>query len=143
MSRGPRIVDGSPRRPCRAVLAVRVPEGIAAALDVRAAAEGLTAGSVVRRALVQAFDGDPQDVQPARRYRAPRPAPSLDVIRLAELREALGEATGTLRQVAGLDRSRGGARLDELDHAIDGLLSAVELVDGWKVAREAAPEAVP
>ena len=71
------------------------------------------------------------------------PAPSLDIVRLAELREVLGEATGTLRQVAGLDRGRGGMRLAELDHAIDGLLCAAAAMDGWKAAREAMPEDVP
>lgn len=137
MARGPRILDGSPRRPCRTVLAVRVTDDVAAALDARAIAEGVTAGSIVRRTLVQAFDGDPQDVQPARRYRAPRPAPALDVVRLAELREALGEANGTLRQVAGLDRDRGGARLPEFDVAISGILAAAAAVDAWKTAMEA------
>lgn len=134
MARGPRILDGSPRRPCRTVLAVRVPDETANALDARAAEEGVTAGTIVRRTLVAAFDGDPRDVQPTPRYRAPRPGPSLEVIRLAELREMLGEANGTLRQVAGLDRAHGGARLDEINHALDGLLSAIATVDGWKAA---------
>ena len=143
MSRGPRLVDGQPRRPVSRVVVLRLPEGLAAAIDALAAAEGMTAATVARRTLAATFTADPGDVQAVRRYRAPRPAPSFEVIRLAELREALGEANGTLRKVAGIDRGRGGMRFAEINHAIDGLLSAVGLVDGWKAATEAAPEAEP
>lgn len=138
MKRGPRIMDGSPRRPCRTVLAVRVPDGVAAALDARAQADGLTAASVVRRTLVEAFNCEPQDVQPAPRFRRPKPAPTVEVQAMAALREAVGEAHGTARQVAGLDRSRGGARLDELDGAITRLVAAAARLDEWKDAMEAS-----
>ncbi len=49
------------------------------------------------------------------------PTPSPELVAMAGLREVVGEAVGTLRQVAGLDRARGGARLDEQDDAVDGL----------------------
>lgn len=136
MSRGPRPVDGQPRRPVSRVVVLRLPEGVAAGIDAMAAAEGMTAATIARRTLAATFTADPGDVQAVRRYRAPRPAPSLEVIRLAELREMLGEANGTLRQVAGLDRARGGARLGELDQAIDTLRSAVAAVDAWKASAQ-------
>lgn len=143
MKRGPRILDGSPRRPCRAVLAVRVPEGTAAALDARAAAEGMTAASIVRRTLVQAFGCDPQDMQPAPRFRRPCPAPTLDVVRLAELREVTGELNGTLRQVAGLSRHAGaGAVWSEVEDALPRLRGIIAALDDMKEAamRPPAPE---
>jgi len=107
-------------------------------MDAQAQAEGLTGASLARRCLAERFTADAQDVQPVRRFRAPRPAPSLEVQAVAGLREAVGEAVGTLRQVAGLDRhQRVGARLDELNAAIDGLLSASVRLDAWKTAMEA------
>ena len=134
--RGPARPRPSP--PASRILTVRVPEALGAALDARAEAVGLTAGAVVRAALAGAVGAGEGLAVPVRRYHAPRPAPSLEVVRLAELREALGEANGTLRQVAGLDRGRGGARLPELDAAIDKVLYAIAAVDGWKAVREAA-----
>ena len=134
MARGPRIADGTPRRPMSRPLAVRVPARVLAAMEVRAAAAGVTAASVARRTLAEAFTGDPADEQPVRRYRPTNPRPSTDVVALAGLREVVGEAVGTLRQVAGLDRARGGTRLPELDAAIDSLLTAAADLDAWKEA---------
>jgi hypothetical protein len=59
----------------------------------------------------------------------PRPRPSTDLVAVAGLREVVGEAVGTLRQVAGLDRRRGGARLAEIDTAIDRLVAAAVDLD--------------
>lgn len=126
------IADGAPRRPCTAVITLRVPEGVAAAMDRQARAEGLTGASLARRCLAERFTADAQDTQPVRRYRPMRPAPSPDRLAVAQLREAVGEAVGTLRQVAGLDRTRGGARLAELDAAIDRLLAQVPRLDALK-----------
>ena len=136
--RGPARPRPSP--PASRILTARVPEALGAALDARAEAVGLTAGAVVRAALAGAVGAGEDLAVPVRRYRASRSAPSLEVVRLAQLREALGEANGTLRQVAGLDRARDGARLAEINHALDGLLAAVARVDGWKAERESAPE---
>lgn len=130
--RGPRRPLGTP--PASRVLTVRVPDALGMALDARAEAEGLTAGTVARRALVCALDADQVQAVPVRRYRPMRPAPSLDRLAVAQLREAVGEAVGTLRQVAGLDRSRSGARLAELDGAIDRLLAEVPRLDALKDA---------
>ena len=139
MRKGPRIVDGSPRRPCSRVVVLRVPEAVADAMAARAQQENVTAASIARRTLADAFTGDPADRQPALQYRPARPGKrkaSPDIVALAGLREAVGEATGTLRQVAGLDRARGGARLHELDSAITRLIAAAARLDEMKAAAE-------
>ena len=140
MRRGPRLIDGSPRRPASRVLSVRVPEAVGAALDAEAEARGVTQATVVREVLTRETTWDPEDVQPVARYRAPRPRPSLDVVRLAEVREVAGEAVGTARQLAGLDRARGGPALASLDEAIESILSAAAALDAAKAAILAADE---
>lgn len=131
-TRGPGPVDSHPRRPVSAPIVVRVPANIAAAIADRALRDGVTGATVTRRILAEQLDGDSSDVQPVRRYRASRPVPSPELTAVAGLRESVGEAVGTLRQVAGLDRARGGARLAELDAAIDGLLDAARGLDALK-----------
>ena len=130
--RGPRRPQGTP--PASRVLPVRLPVALGHALDDRARTERLTAGTIARQAIVAYVDAEPGLTVPIRRYRATRPAPSIDTVRLAEMRESVGEAVGTLRQVAGIDRERGGARLHEIDDALDQLLQAVAALDDWKEA---------
>lgn len=134
MPRGPRPMDGQPRPPVSRVVCLRLPSGTAAALDREAEARGLTLATVARAHLVAATSQDAAEVAPVRRYRPSRPRPSLDVVRLAEVREVAGEAVGTARQLAGLDRARGGARLPALDEAIDRLLAAATVLDEVKEA---------
>jgi len=136
--RGPRPLDGRPRPPVSRVVTLRVPSGVAAALDGEAARRGVTVATVARGHLVAAVAADPAEVAAVRAYRPARPRPSLDVVRLAELREAAGEAVGTARQLAGLDRGRGGHRLASLDDAIERLLSAAAALDAAKEAAMAA-----
>lgn len=144
MRRGPRILDGSPRRPASRVLSVRVPETVGAALDAEAAARGITQATVVREVLTRETTYDPEDVQPVRAYRPSRPRPAVDVVRLAEVREVAGEAVGTARQLAGLDRARGGPALASLDEAIEKILTAAAALDAAKATILAADaEAVP
>ena len=113
---------------------VRLPLGTAAAVARCAAATGQTEAAWVRARLVDLLGSDPADAVPVSARRAPRPAPSVDVVEVARLREAVGEAVGTLRQVAGLDRARGGARLPEIDAAIDRLLGLSADLDEAKAA---------
>lgn len=128
--RGPRRPPGTP--PASRVLPVRIPVALGHALDDRARTDQLTTGTIARQAIAAYVDAGPGLTVPVRRYRATRPAPTLDTVRLAEAREAVGEAVGTLRQVAGLDRERGGARLDDIDGALDRLLQAAQALDEWK-----------
>lgn len=134
MARGPRILNGQPRPLVSQVVTLRLPAGVASALETEAQAQGVTMATVARSHLVRSVEVDPIEVAPVRRYRPSRPRPSLDVIRLAELREAVGEAVGTLRQVAGLDRGRGGHRLPEIDAAIDDLIRVAHALDDFKEA---------
>jgi hypothetical protein len=113
---------------------LRLPAGVASALDIEAQAQGVTMATVARSHLVRSVEVDPIETAPVRRYRPSRPKPSIDVVRIAELREAVGEAVGTARQLAGLDRGRGGHRLAELDAAIDDLLRAAAALDDLKEA---------
>jgi len=119
------------------VLSVRITHALGQALETRAAAENLTAASIIRRALVLALDGDNIHTIPIRRYRPSNPAPSIEVQEIARLREVVGEAVGTLRQVAGIDRARSGTRLAEIDCAISDLIAAAERLDVLKVLHEA------
>ena len=137
MPRGPRTIDGIPRPPVSTVVTLRLPAGVSQVLESEALSQGVTMATVARSHLVRAVEVDPIEVAPVRRYRPSRPRPSLDVIRLAELREVVGEAVGTARQVAGLDRSRGGHRLPDLDAAIDDLLRAAATLDELKEAVQA------
>lgn len=137
MPRGPRTLNGQPRPLVSQVVTLRLPSGVASALEIEAQAQGVTMATVARAHLVQAVGEDVQEVAPVRRYRPTRPRPSLDVVRLAELREVVGEAVGTARQAAGLDRARGGHRLPEIDAAIDDLLRAAHALDDLKEAVQA------
>ncbi|MHB0699108.1 hypothetical protein [Roseomonas mucosa] len=111
---------------------VRLAPGTAGALTRAADGAGLTEAAWVRRQLVDLLGADPADAVPVRGRRAPRPAPTIEILELARLREAVGEAVGTLRQVAGLDRARGGARLSEIDGALDRLIAAATELDATK-----------
>lgn len=128
--RGPRRPQGTP--PASRVLPVRIPVALGHALDDRAREERLTAGTIARMALVTHLDAAPMLAVPVRRYQPTRPAPRLDVVRLAELRHVTGELNGTLRQTAGLSREAGAVavwsqveaalpRLDCLILALDDL----------------------
>ena len=145
--RGPRRPAGTP--PASRVLTVRVPEALGAALDACAQAERLTAGTVARRALIAALDGEAMHAVPVRRYRPSNPTPTLDVVRLAELREVTGELNGTLRQVAGLSRQAGagagagaGVVWSEVEDALPRLRSVIAALDDMKEAamRPPSPE---
>lgn len=135
--RGPRRPPGTP--PASRVLPVRIPVALGHALDDHARTERLTAATIARQAIAAYVDAQPGLTVPVRRYRATRPAPTLDTVRLAEMRESVGEAVGTLRQVAGIDRERGGARLHEIDGALDQLLQAAHALDEWKEAAMRTP----
>lgn len=114
-----------------------------AALDAEAVRRGLTAGALAREALASSLPDVPAVAAvPVRAYRAPNPAPAVDVVEVARLREAVGEAVGTLRQVAGLDRSRDGARLPEIDGALSRLLALAADLDAAKadLLQRPAPE---
>jgi len=115
-----------------AALLVRLSGGTDALLRREADRCGLSSAAWVRRQLVDLLGSDPADAVPVRALPPPRPRPTADLLAVAGLREAVGEATGTLRQVAGLDRQRGGARLAELDDAIDRLILAAADLDAAK-----------
>lgn len=85
------------------------------------------------RALVSRTLLTPACPEPPTRRRL-RPIPSPDVVAIARLRECVGEAVGILRQVAGLDRARSGARLAEIDGAITRLVSLAATLDDAKGA---------
>ena len=123
---------GTERRRLSGQVLVRLPSGMAAAVTVRAATDGLTEAAWVRRQLVDFLGVGQADAVPVAARRPPRPVPTADIIEVARLREAVGEAVGTLRQVAGLDRSRNGARLGEIDAALDRLLAAAADLDAMK-----------
>ena len=123
---------GTEKRLLNGQVLVRLPVGTAAAVRSAAAAAGLTDAAWVRGQLVAALGTDPADAVPVAALPPRRLAPTADVVAVARLREAVGEAVGTLRQVAGLDRARGGARLAELDGGIDSLLAAAADLDAAK-----------
>lgn len=143
VAKGPRSIGSMPRPPVSKVVTLRLPAGVSAAMATQAEEKGVTLATVARGHLVAAMAGEPQEVAPIRRYRPTRPKPSLDVVRLAELREAVGEAVGTLRQVAGLDRGRGGHRLGELDEAITSLIRTAHALDHFKETVEAHDRVAP
>jgi len=121
-------------------LTVRVPEALGAALDARAQAEQLTAGTVARRALIAALDGETMHAVPVRRYRPSNPTPTVDVVRLAELREVTGELNGTLRQVAGLSRQAGAITVwADVEAALPRLRSIIDALDDMKDAATHTP----
>lgn len=134
---------GTERRLLTAQVLVRLPAGTAALVASRAAAAGLSEAAWVRGQLVDLLGADAADAVPVRALLPPRPAPAADVVALAGLRESVGEAVGTLRQVAGLDRARGGARLEELDRGIDRLLAAAAELDAVKAAALRRPREPP
>lgn len=135
---------GTERRLLAAQVLVRLPAGTAALVASRAAAAGLSEAAWVRGQLVDLLGADAADAVPVRAALPSRPAPAADVVALAGLRESVGEAVGTLRQVAGLDRARGGARLEELDRGIDVLLAVAAELDAAKAAAlRRSPEPPP
>lgn len=123
---------GTEKRLLSGQVLVRLPAGTAVALRSAAAAVGLTDAAWVRGQLVAALGTDPVDAVPVPALPLRRPVPTADVVAVARLREAVGEAVGTLRQIAGLDRARGGARLADLDGGIDRLLAAAADLDAAK-----------
>ena len=131
--KGPCRPAGTP--PASRVLTVRVPEALGAALDARAQAERLTTGTVARRALVVALDGDAMHAVPVRRYRPSNPAPTLDVVALADLRHVTGELNGTVREVAGLSRKAGAVAVwHEMEKHLPRLRALIEALDDMKEA---------
>ena len=125
---------GSERRRIADQVLVRLPPATAIRLRAEAASAGLTAAAWTRGRLVDLLGTDPVEAVPVPARRPPRPRPTVDVVALARLRESVGEAVGTLRQVAGLDRARGGTRLSELDAGIDRLLATAAELDSVKAA---------
>lgn len=102
-----------------------------------AAAAGVSEASWVREIVHKAIpeeisEEDVERIKRPRRSRS-RPVPTVEVAAIAGLREVVGEAVGTLRQVAGVDRKRSGARLGEIDAALDQLISAAAFLDQNKV----------
>ena len=123
---------GTERRRLGGQVVIRLMPDTAARVAACAATAGLSQAAWVRRELASLVGADSADVIPVRASRPPHPMPTADIVVLAQLREAVGEAVGTLRQVAGLDRARGGARLSELDAGIDRLLAAAAELDTAK-----------
>ncbi len=124
--------SGSERRRLSGQVLVRLPAGTAALVRAEAARAGLTDAAWIRSQLVDLLGADPRDAVPVPVLPPSRPRPTVYVVAVAGLREVVGEAVGTLRQVAGLDRSRGGDRLGEIDAALDRLLAAVADLDAAK-----------
>lgn len=134
--------SGTERRRLAGQVLVRLPAATATRVRAEAETARLTGAAWIRRLLVDRLGEAPAEAAPVRARRPSRPAPTVDVIAVAGLRESVGEAVGTLRQVAGLDRSRGGARLAEIDAALDHLLAAVVMLDDAKASlmRRESPE---
>ena len=120
---------GTETRRLTAQLNVRLPVEVLARVRAVATTTGITDAAWTRALVVQTLAASSSMPPPTRRPRA-RPTP--DLIAVARLREAIGEAVGTLRQVAGLDRGRSGARLEEIDDAISRLTSAARALDETK-----------
>ena len=129
--RGPRRPQGTP--PASRVLPVRIPVALGVALDDRARTEKLTAGTIARRAIVAHLDAASVLAVPIRRYRPTRPAPRLDIVRLAELRETTGKLNGSLRQIAGLSREAGAVAVwQEVHAALPRLGALIVALDDMK-----------
>lgn len=123
---------GTEKRVLTGQVLVRLPSGTADAVHASAVEAGLTDAAWIRRKLVDLLGTDADDAIPTATLPAHRPAPTMDIVEIARLRESVGEAVGTLRQVAGIDRARTGARLDELDAAITKLIAAGHELDTVK-----------
>ncbi len=124
--------QGTEQRRLMAQLNVRLPRDALVVVRRQATAAGVSDAAWVRTRLIALLGAEPMAAVPVRTRRPPRPAPTVDVVAVARLRESLGEAVGTLRQVAGLDRGRGGARLAEIDDAITRLMAAAKSLDDTK-----------
>ena len=123
---------GTEKRQLLAQLNVRLPQTVLLAVKQQASAAGLSDAAWVRHQLMTTLAAQPVDATSVPSRRRSRPAPSVDVVAVGRLRESLGEAVGTLRQVAGLDRGRGGARLAEIDDSITRLMAAAKSLDDTK-----------
>ena len=120
---------GTETRRLMAQLNVRVPVDLLAEIRMAATLTGITDAAWVRALVAQTLDSSSPVTPPTRRSRAHA---TPDVIAIARLREAVGEAVGTLRQVAGIDRGREGARLAEIDDAITRLTALARELDHAK-----------
>lgn len=123
---------GTEQRSMRSQLNLRLSRSMLADVEQRAGAAGVSNAEWVRSRLAAMLDDSVTETRAGRPRRRPRPAPKVDVAGVARLREAVGEAVGTLRQVAGLDRSRDGCRLAEIDDAITRLIAAAKDLDDVK-----------
>jgi hypothetical protein len=123
---------GTEQRQLLAQLNVRLPRTVLLTVKQQASVAGLSDAAWVRHQLMTALPAQPAGASSIPRRRRIRAAPGVDVVAVARLRETVGEAVGTLRQVAGLDRERGGARLSEIDGAITRLIACARLLDDTK-----------
>ena len=112
---------------------VRLPSDLGDRLTQRAERAGLTQASMARRLIADGLEDVILDIRPMKRRRKPKPAPTVDVVAVAGLREVLGEVGGALVQAA--VRSREAGHLTT-HLAIEEILPRVkELVDfaqAWK-----------
>jgi uncharacterized protein (DUF58 family) len=87
-----------------------------AAVEAAAAAAGLSTAAWLRQVAVEVIGAASDLAVPVRRHQ--RPLPSVDVVRLAEIREALGEATGALKKSAVFAREAGNVETHALLEAL-------------------------
>jgi hypothetical protein len=105
---------------------VRLPEGLAAALDAAASAQGISPTGWVRAALVRAFPGcsDVGSLPPSARRR-PAVVPPEDLAVIARLTGEVGRATGATIQLARSLREVGSMEAHaEAEAVLKGLRSA-------------------
>lgn len=127
--------SGTSRRKLRALVNVRLPESLATTLRARAMDAGLTDAAFVRSVLVDVLGTDLSDAHPRPRALPPYAAPPGLVGDLRVAREASGEATGAMVQLARLAREEGlTAHRDELERLIPSMRwcanAFLDLADG-------------
>ena len=128
-----------PRRPATGgpmdLLTVRLTRPVAAAVRREAEARGLADGALARAIIAERMGDAAQDAVPVRRYRESRTPPTVDVQEVAQLREAVGELGGTLRQLAGLTRRAGHAAMhEELEATLPRIRAVADALDHAKAA---------
>lgn len=96
--------SGSDRRAMPSAALVRLPIDLAASLRAAASTAGLSDAAWLRATAVAALGAAPIEARPTRPRRGP---PSFDVVAVARLREAVGEAVGALVRSAAFTREQG------------------------------------
>jgi len=121
---------------------VRMTADLADRVAAAADRAGLSSSAWLRSLAVAAVGADPVDAVPTLRPTPPRPAPTVDVVEVARLREVVAELSGALVRVAVRTRAGG---LDELHAAVEAVLpdvkSAVRGLDRLKAELMPPPDA--